>query len=257
MKVTAIRNILPPGFSTRLWGDRKRWGLKIDHNDSCWQEWQEQYLAFYQANQRAGIGTRINDAGYRIMSQLSLTDHVILEIGPGDVRHLAYWNTLPKDYILADIQQAMLNKATAKLQEKISAIKCLLIQRDKPLPLADASVDAILSFYSLEHIYPLSLYLQELERVLKPGGLMVGAIPTEGGFAWGCGRFLTARQWLKRNTGIDPDKIICWEHPNFADDILQKLDIVFDRKSIEYWPLPWLPHIDLNLIIRFIYKKKG
>ena len=257
MKKPAIRNILPPDLSTRLWGDRKRWGFEIDPNDSCWQEWQEKYLAFYQANQREGVGTRINDAGYRIMSILELEGQSILEIGPGDIRHLTYWNSLPKRYILADIHQAMLDKATVKLKQRNIAAKCLLIQRDQPLPLADASVDVILSFYSLEHIYPLSPYLQELKRVLKPGGLLSGAIPTEGGLAWGCGRFLTSRQWLKKNTTIDPDKIICWEHPNFANEILEKLDLAFDREFIEFWPFHWLPHIDLNLIIRFVYRKKG
>jgi hypothetical protein len=68
---------------------------------------------------------------------------------------------------------------------------------------------------------------------------------------------LTSRRWLKKNTGIDPDKIICWEHPNYADEILAELDQGMARHRVEYWPFSWLPHLDLNLVIRFIYRKRG
>jgi len=94
-----------------------------------------------------------------------------------------------------------------------------------------------------------------MHRVLKPGGILIGAIPAEGGIAWGGGRTLTSRRWFKRKTQINPDKIICWEHPNFADHIIIELDKLFQRKSLFYWPLPLLPLLDINLIIRFHYQK--
>jgi len=81
---------------------------------------------------------------------------------------------------------------------------------------------------------------------------LIGAIPAEGGLAWGVGRLLTSRRWLKANTGIDPDKLICWEHPNFADHILQALDRHFIKKTNRFWPFR-LPFIDLNLVVQFIY----
>lgn len=66
---------------------------------------------------------------------------------------------------------------------------------------------------------------------------------------------LTSRRWFKKNTQIDPDKIICWEHPNFADHVIAELDQLFQRQSVVHWPLPWLPVLDVNLIIRFHYLK--
>ena len=36
----------------------------------------------------------------------------------------------------------------------------------------------------------------------------------------------------------DPDKIICWEHPNHADEILSALDGVFKRRMTSLWPFP-------------------
>ena len=92
-------------------------------------------------------------------------------------------------------------------------------------------------------------------RILKPSGTLIGAIPAEGGLAWGGGRMITSRRWFKKNTRINPDKIICWEHPNFADQIIDELDQVFDRKTLVHWPLRWPPVLDVNLVLRFHYLK--
>ena len=72
-----------------------------------------------------------------------------------------------------------------------------------------------------------------MKYYLKPDGIIVGAIPAEGGLLWALGRFLTSRQWLHKNTNIDYDKLICWEHPNYADFILKKLDQNFLRSFLK------------------------
>ena len=67
---------------------------------------------------------------------------------------------------------------------------------------------------------------------------------------------MTSRRWLKNNTTINPDKIICWEHPNFSDEIVLKLNKYFNRVKLYSWPIPFLTLIDFNLVLKFIYKKK-
>ena len=250
-----IRNYLPGFLGNPLWGDRKQFGLVIRETDGCWLKWQKSYLAFYGDTQRKGVGVNINDAGYNVVSCLDMKNKVVLEIGPGDIRHVRFWKNRPEKFILADVQQAMLDNASAVLNAENIPTECLLMHRGDKLPLPDSSVDIALSFYSMEHIYPLSPYLKEIYRVLKPGGVLAGAIPAEGGLAWGGGRFVTSRRWFKKNTTINPDKIICWEHPNFGDQIVNTLDRIFTRKKLMYWPLPWIPLLDCNLIIRFVYEK--
>ena len=115
----------------------------------------------------------------------------------------------------------------------------------------------MLSFYSLEHMHPLGGYLDEYARILRPGGRIAGAIPTEGGLAWGLGRFLTSRRWIHRNTAIDYDKIICWEHPNFADTIVQELDARFRSRTVGTWPMLGLGLRNTTLLTRFVYEKPG
>ena len=122
------------------------------------------------------------------MREIDLSGKTVLEIGAGDIRHMAYWKNKPLQYLLADISDDMMELAKSKLDLKGISYDSIYLKREQPLPLLDNSVDAIVSFYSLEHFYPLQPYLQEMLRVLKPGGTLIGAIPAEGGLAWGGGQ---------------------------------------------------------------------
>ena len=249
---------LPHLFSAPLFGDRKKHGLIPNVDDPCWREWQKTYVDFYLANQKQSVGGVVNHAGYRVMKKINLSKKEVLEIGPGEIDHFKYWVGKPQRFVAADIQQEMLDRTSKKLTRAGITHESKLISPHNPklLPFKQGEFDVILSFYSLEHLYPLQSHLQELLRVLREGGLLVGAIPCEGGIAWGFGRYLTSRRWLRHNTRIDPDKIICWEHPNFADHILAQLDCRMKKGYLSFWPLH-VTSIDLNLVARFIYQKVG
>ncbi len=248
---------LPHWIASRLYGDRKKFGLKRIPDDPCWKEWETAYLDFYYNTQKKSVGAVVNDAGYRVMNRLIMSGKKVLEVGPGDIDHIKYWRGHPSQLVIADIKQEMLDRSTVKLKHgKVNYKTQLLPTKTTALPFADDTFDLVVTFYSLEHLFPLKTHLKEIHRVLKPGGKLVGAIPSEGGLAWGMGRFLTSRNWLLKNTHINPDKIICWEHPNFADGILKTLDSMFQKTYLSFWPLA-IPSVDLNLIIKFIYKKSG
>ncbi|WP_083552531.1 class I SAM-dependent methyltransferase [Syntrophotalea acetylenivorans] len=248
---------LPHLLSSRLFGDRQRFGLKANMEDACWKEWEKCYLDFYYENQKKSVGSVVNDAGYKVMEKVDLTGKKVLEIGPGDIRHMSFWCGMPAHYVIADINQAMLDKSASRLREQGVDYSTVLLSKQETarLPFEDSEFDVVVSFYSLEHLYPLEPYLTETSRVLRQGGVFAGGIPCEGGLAWGIGRFLTSRRWLKNNTRINPDKIICWEHPNFAEDILKSLDENFALKYLSYWPFG-ARVIDINLVAKFVYEKR-
>lgn len=250
-----LRNFIPNFFKKRLWGDRLRWGLKTNFNDQCWIEWEKVSKRFYFDNQRKGLGNLVNRAGYSIVSKINLEKKEVLEIGPGDIEHIKLWNKIPSNYSICDISWMMIEIASKKLSENNIKHDQKLLSVDEILPFEDESLDIVFSFFSLEHIYLLDNHLNEINRVLKKGGSLIGCIPTEGGLAWGLGRYLTSRRWIKKNTKINYDKVICWSHPNYADLILRKLDNIFLKKSINYYPFK-LKSIDMNLVISFNYIKK-
>ncbi len=251
-----IQKVFPYTISRRLWGDRKYFGNKIDDNDPEWLIWQEKaYTDFYQNTQQKGIGNAISQMAYPVVSQIDFSGKRVLEIGPGIIRHLEYIQSDIHTYILCDINEDFLKYAEKQLLDHNINYQTLVKKRkDHSLPLEDNSIDILITFNSLEHLNPLEDYLQEFERVLCPGGRVVGGIPCEGGLAWGLGRYLTTRRYVHKNYGINYDKIICWEHPNFADFIIEQLDAFFIRKYLEFHPFSFLP-IDFNLISSFIYKK--
>jgi SAM-dependent methyltransferase len=244
---------LPPRIAAYLFGNRTRFGLEIQEQDVDWQTWQTFYLQFYQQTQKQGIGAIVNNAGYTILRYINMQHKHILEVGPGVLPHINFWNGKPDKYSIVDINQTLLERSMQVLQSQ-SIHATAYLSHSIQFPLEDQQVDAIFSFYSLEHLYPLHPHLEEMKRVLKPEGLLVGAIPAEGGLAWGSGRFLVSRRYIKKHTTINPDKIICWEHPNYAETILHGLDHHFERVFITFWPFA-VPLIDLNLVVSFVYKK--
>ena len=248
---------LPYPISKRLFGDRKKYGLKPVQSDNCWQELQKCYYYFYENTQKRSIGSIVNNSGYHVIKKIKLNKKIVLEIGPGNIDHINLWNGKPKMYYAVDANPNFLQESKLILENhNINyATFSHTIDEHFKLPIEDESIDVILSFYSLEHLHPLSNYLAEIHRVLRPGGILAGAIPIEGGLAWGIGRFLTSRRWLKKNTRINPDKIICWAHPNFADSILKQLSSKFNKQYCSYWPFK-IPLLDINLVASFIYMKE-
>ena len=191
------------------------------------------------------------------MSKVNLKGKKVLEIGAGDIKHNQFWKTKPAKYAIVDNLRSMLEKSISRIKEIGVPYEAEFIGNNEKfkLPFEDNSFDVFISFYNLEHLYPISNFTKEIVRVLnKDNATIAGAVPIEGGLAWGLGRYLTSRRWFKNNTKINPDKIICWEHPNFITDIKSDLDeqfskIIYSKK----WPLSKLP-LAMNLIWKFIYK---
>ena len=248
---------MPDAVARRLWGDRKRFGLEIVESDAEWVAWEKKsFHDFYEKTQQKGVGDLASSPAFKVVSRVDFKGLRVLEYGPGRIRHLEHMRSKPDRYCICDIQQACLDASGAVLEEAgIQYDAVPLNPGDKSkLPFKDGEFDVLLSFNTLEHLYPLDKYLAEFERVLCPGGVFVGGIPCEGGLAWGLGRFLTTRRYVHKNYGINYDKIICWAHPNFADFIIRQLDDLFKRKFFRLHPFPWLP-MDLNLTASFVYER--
>lgn len=249
-----IYKYLPYFIFKSLFGDRKKYTGEIDHNDPDWHNWKKGNLEFYHNVQKGSIGHIINHMGFKIIKYVDLSDKIVLEIGPGIIEYLIHNQTRPKRYYLADIRSDFLEMSAQVLHEKFNIKQVEKIKlKDIHVPLPDNSVDSIISFHQLEHIHKLEIYLDELKRILKSNGLLIGAVPTEGSLAWGIGRILTSKRYVNKNLNFNYDKIICWTHPNFVDHIKKSLDRRFTIIRSVKKPFNLLP-LDLNLSYSFIYK---
>jgi len=253
-----LNRIVPYNIFRRLWGDRRKFGFRPHVSDPDWKIWLEKrYSDFYQNTQQIGIGNRICKLAYPVISKINFKNKKVLEIGPGIIRHLDYISSKPQMYTICDTEEDCLYMSKIILGNAgIRNEKVLLNNiKDSSLPFPNDDFDIVISFNSLEHLFPLEEYLMEIYRVIKPGGQLVGGIPCEGGLAWGLGRYLTTRRYVHRNYDINYDKIICWDHPNFADFIFMLLELFFKKEYIRLHPLSWFP-IDFNLVASFVYRKE-
>jgi len=255
-----LRKILPYSAYKRLFGDRKKYGLTINERDNDWIVFHQSTSLwdFYQTTQLCGIGDMVSRMAYPVVGLIDFGEKQVLEVGPGIIRHLQYFKSNPVKYTICDINEDVLSISGKQLEAAGIPYDTFLIARESGsgLPFADESFDIVISFNSLEHLHPLDSYLNEIERILKRGGQLVGGIPCEGGLAWGLGRFLTTRRYVHKNYKINYDKIICWEHPNYADFIIERLHAQFERVCFNLHPFPCLP-IDFNLVGTFVYRKRS
>ena len=95
----------------------------------------------------------------------------VLDLGCGTGRHTAWLVETGARVTAVDFSERMLERARAK----VSAADVRLIVHDlhEPLPLGDASFDALVSGLVLEHLRDLERFFGEAHRVLRPGGRAV------------------------------------------------------------------------------------
>lgn len=250
-----LRNVLPYSLYRVLFGDRRRFGTTIDAEDRDYQEWMRECERFYLDNQKGTIGSIVNDWGFRIAGQVDLSGKSVLEIGPGILEHCRYWSGIPKNYILVDIREEFLGQSDKIIRSKGVDNVTTILTDGITIDASDGVADVIFTFHQLEHVEKLGSFLDEAARLLAPGGVLVGAVPCEGGLAWGVGRSLTSRRYVKKYMEFDYDKIICWEHPQFVDAVKAALDERFLPVRSVKRPFGFLP-FDTNLSWSFIYKNK-
>jgi SAM-dependent methyltransferase len=104
---------------------------------------------------------------------LSLTPQdTLLEIGSGVGRMTRHFADLAGRVIAADVSGEMLDRARSNLAS-LENVEYLEVTGDGDLPVADARVDAVFSYITMQHVPTASAqerYLVEALRVLRPGG---------------------------------------------------------------------------------------
>src|SRR5262245_19195945 len=102
----------------------------------------------------------------------------VLEVGCGSGAALVELSRRlrPERMIGVDVDASLLNDAAGRLRS--CAIDCELLHADvHALPLPDCSVDVVIDFGTCYHIPDAASALEEVARVLRPGGLFVHETP--------------------------------------------------------------------------------
>lgn len=96
----------------------------------------------------------------------------LIDVGSGLSAPAALWKSV---HNALDI--SCLNINFQQLSASISNTVSLLNATSTVLPFSDKSVDRVVALESAQHFRPLNKFIEESRRVLKPGGLLIIAIP--------------------------------------------------------------------------------
>ena len=102
---------------------------------------------------------------------------------------------------------------------------------------AERVYDRITSVAALEHICDLPLTLARAARLLRDGGVLRTAIPSEGGFLWRLGWMCTTGLEFRLRHGLDYGLMMAHEHVNDALEIETLLRAMFEDVSVKSFGL--------------------
>jgi SAM-dependent methyltransferase len=195
-------------------------------------EYQKIYLQHMQENRHgqspaSGLSTRLEGWMHRrIARDVRESNHNLttLEIGAGTLNHLRY--ELPSAaYDIVEPARYLFDGSPL-----LSRVRTIYNDVNEVPP--DTHYDRIISIASFEHICNLPEVVASCGLLLKPGGQLRAAIPTEGGPLWKLGWTLTTGWEFKRRYGLDYELIMRAEHVNTWREVADVLNYFF--QSVEY-----------------------
>lgn len=167
-----------------------------------------------------------------------------LEIGAGIGAHLHYENLDRQEYAALELRPEL----TQAIRASFPTVKAVVGDCQQRIDFPDGYFDRVLAIHVLEHLPDLPKALDEIRRVLKPGGRFSVVIPCEGGMAYTLARNISARPMFEKRYKQSYDWFVACEHINLPHEITEELEQRFQIQHQTYWPLR-IPMTTLNLCI--------
>ena len=184
-------------------------------------------------NQRFGMVGKFN---HNFALRSSNRGLKTLEIGVGEGRHAEL--EASENYYGIELTPGFMQYRT----------RMVAADAEKGIPFQSNSFDRVLAIHVLEHLANLPAALEEVNRVLRPGGVFSVVIPCEGGIGYSIGRNLSVRPVFEKKFGKNYDWMIAYDHINAAHEVLAELRARFLVTRTTYFPLR-VPVVDANLCI--------
>jgi SAM-dependent methyltransferase len=175
-----------------------------------------------------------------------------LEIGAGLGAHLAFEDLAAQDYHVVELRPELVEQ----LRARFPMVKSVVGDCQETMDYPPAYFDRVLAIHVLEHLPNLPRALDEIDRVLRPGGLLSVVLPCEGGFAYSLARRISARRIFERRYKQSYDWFIANEHINRPHEILPELLAHFELRHRRFFPCA-IPLVPLNLVFGMTLAKRG
>lgn len=174
-----------------------------------------------------------------------------LEIGAGLGEHLRFEPLDRQDYHCIEIRQNMADAIKARFPQ-VSTVVADCQQR---FPFEDTHFDRVLAVHVLEHLPNLPATIDEVRRVLKPGGSFIVVLPCDPGLLYELARKISAEQIFRRRYRQSYRWFIRREHINSPSEIEGELSRHFKVAGRKYFPFR-IPLVNLNLCVGILARPK-
>lgn len=173
-----------------------------------------------------------------------------LEIGAGLGEHLDFEDATKQDYTALELRQEMADV----IAEKYPHVTTVAGDIEERLAFEDGTFDRAIAIHVLEHLRNLPAALDEVRRLLKPGGRFSIVIPCEGGLGYAVGRKVTSQRIFEKRYKTSYGWYIKTEHFNVPREVVEELDKRFEREDRAFFPLK-VPSVHMNLCLGLTYRR--
>jgi SAM-dependent methyltransferase len=203
----------------------------------------------YSKYQNTGVVGYLMNFCHENLESKSISNGVILEIGPGTSPHINYLNGNFKKYYMLDQSLFSVNFLKKKFKNKNVIIKRSI---KSSIPFKNNYFDRVIMSHVLEHVTYPEIFLFNILKKLKKGGHLSISLPTDPGFLWRLGRLYQKIFNVKTKLNLsnqDYDYMIATEHVNSIFNLISILKYHYKKNIIceEFLPFKFLKSPDCNL----------
>ena len=238
----------------RAWHGRRpatTWPKRLPELTPAQVAVRDDYMRFFYAEVYTARFGRIQRFNHAYPLRTRGDGQRTLDLGAGLGEHLESEPGHGREYVAVELRPEMA-AALARAHPDVSTVAADV---ERGLPFAEASFDRVLAIHVLEHLPDLPAALDELHRVLRPGGSLAVVLPCEGGLAYTLGRRLTTQRIFEKRYGVSFDWCIASEHVSVVAEIVAELERRFTREHAEWFPFR-VPTVHANVCVGLTYRRR-
>jgi SAM-dependent methyltransferase len=173
-----------------------------------------------------------------------------LELGAGIGAHLEFEPLDRQDYHCIELRESM----AEEIRSRYPSVSIVTGDCQQRIPYNDAYFDRVVVIHVLEHLPDLPAAIGEVERVLKPGGVLAVVLPCDPGLAYEIARKISAEPLFRARYKLPYRWLVRREHINSPAEIVHVIKEKFEIFDRSYFPLR-VPLVNLNLCIGLTARK--
>ena len=192
----------------------------------------DDYMAYFYAEVYTARFGRIQRFNHTFAARSFRPGISTLDLGAGLGEHLEFEDGRAGDYVALELRPEM----AAEIAARYPYVTTISGDVERGLEFEVGHFDRVLAIHVLEHLPNLPAVLEELRRLLKPGGVLLVVLPCEGGALYTLGRRLTTQRVFEKRYGVSFDWCIASEHVSTLPEFVRELDDRFARRETAWFP---------------------